>query len=124
MIPANITVEDVKYFETKAQLRPWDKKAQLQLAMIKIICIPQGMEFDFKGNLRYQKSWYQVFKCNSQDSFDYDEDMVLFEHDNLANAHSYAYNAWLESNKSTVYAIIQPYDKSYRGGYGFKEEDE
>lgn len=84
--------------------------------------LPKGMEFDWQGNPRYQKSWYQVFKCNSQDSFDYDEDVILFESDCLAKTHSYAYEQWLASGKTKVYTIIQPYDGSCRGGYGFADE--
>jgi hypothetical protein len=76
-------------------------------------------------HLEYQmieKSWYKVYKCNSTDCFDYDSDKELFASDNLALAHSYAYNAWLASGKTEVYTIIQPYEGSCRGGYGFPEE--
>jgi hypothetical protein len=75
------------------------------------------------ANTSIPKSWYQVFKCNSTGMFDYDESKVLLEHDNLANAHSFAYNAWLASNKTEVYTIIQPYDGSCRGGYGFPDTE-
>ena len=34
-VPAHITVEDIKYFEDKVKRNSWDKKAQLQLEMIK-----------------------------------------------------------------------------------------
>jgi hypothetical protein len=84
--------------------------------------LPPGMEWDWQGNPRYQKSWYQVYKCSSQHPFDYTEDTFLFESDCLAAAHSYAYEQWLASNKCEVYTVIQPYDESCRGGYGFKEE--
>jgi len=55
--------------------------------------------------------------------FDYDESKVLFEHDDLAWAHDYAYKQWLASGKTKVYTVIQPYDGSCRGGYGFPEEE-
>jgi len=32
---ARATVDDIRYFEDKVKLRPWDKKAQMQLALIK-----------------------------------------------------------------------------------------
>ena len=75
------------------------------------------------ANTSIPKSFYQVFECRSTGMFDYDEGKVLFEHDCLANAHSYAYNEWLASGKTKVYTIIQPYDGSCRGGYGFAEEE-
>jgi hypothetical protein len=34
-IPEHITVEDIRYFEDKVKRNPQDKKAQLQLALIK-----------------------------------------------------------------------------------------
>jgi len=85
--------------------------------------LPAGMEFDFYGKPRYQKSWYQVYKCSSQNPFDYTEDAFLFESDCLAKTHSYAYEQWLASDKREVYTIIQPCDESCRGGYGFKDEE-
>jgi len=85
--------------------------------------IPKGMEFDFYGKLRYQKSWYQVYKCSSQSPFDYTEDAFLFESDCLAKAHSYAYEQWLASDKKEVFTIIQAYDESCRGGYGFADAE-
>jgi len=72
---------------------------------------------------QYPKSFYQVFECASTDMFDYDESKVLFEHDDLAWAHDYAYKQWLASGKTKVYTVIQPYDGSCRGGYGFPEEE-
>ena len=83
-----------------------------------INALPLGMEFDFHGNIRYQKSWYQVYEClDTTDPFSYGHTKVLFESDNLGQAHSYAYNTWLE-DESKAYTIIQPYDESCRGGYG------
>ena len=86
--------------------------------------LPAGMEFDFYGKPRYQKSWYQVFSTTDpNDPWSYDEPRtILFESDCLAKTHSYAYEAWLASDKREVYTIIQPYDESCRGGYGFAEE--
>jgi hypothetical protein len=72
---------------------------------------------------KYPKSFYQVFECHSDDMFDYDESKVLFEHDNLAWAHSYAYDEWNKDNTKR-YTVIQPYDGSCRGGYGFPEEND
>ena len=73
--------------------------------------------------MKYEKSFYQVFECRTQGMFDYDESKVLFEHDNLAFAHTYAYEQWVKSNKTKVFTIIQPHDGSCRGGYGFPEEE-
>ena len=85
--------------------------------------LPPGMEFDWQGNPRYQKSWYQVYECtDAEDHWSYGHTKVLFESDNLGQAHTYAYNAWLE-DKTRIYTIIQAYDESCRGGYGFAEEE-
>lgn len=35
VIPDHITTEDIRYFEDKVKRNPWDKKAQLQLELIK-----------------------------------------------------------------------------------------
>ena len=75
-----------------------------------------------KSSGMYDKSFYQVFKCNSTWMFDYDSSKVLFESDNLGKAHSFAYEKHLEDKQ--VYTIIQPYDGSCRGGYGFPDEPE
>jgi hypothetical protein len=87
--------------------------------------LPPGMEFDWQGEPRYLKSWYQVFSTTDpNDPWSYDEPRkVLFESDNLGLAHSYAYEAWLATGKTQIYTIIQPYDESCRGGYGFTEEE-
>ncbi len=66
------------------------------------------------------KSWYIVYECNSSDPFDH-QSIELFQSDNLADAHTFAYNKWLKSNKKKAFTIIQPYDGSCRGGYGLKE---
>jgi|LakMenEpi03Aug12_release.lakeMendotaPanAssembly.Ray.scaffolds.fasta_scaffold4200556_2 hypothetical protein len=34
-IPEYSTVDDIRYFEDKVKRNPWDKKAQLQLELIK-----------------------------------------------------------------------------------------
>ena len=84
--------------------------------------LPPGMEFDWEGNPRYKKGWYQVFECtDADDKWSYGHTKVLFESANLALAHTYAYNAWLE-DETRIYTIIQAYDESCRGGYGFAEE--
>ena len=75
------------------------------------------------ANTAIPKSFYQVFECRSTDMFDYDETKVLFEHNDLAWAHDYAYKQWLAYDKTRVYTIIQPYDGSCRGGYGFPDEE-
>jgi hypothetical protein len=92
--------------------------------MIVTTGLPPGMEFDWEGNPRYQKSWYQVFMATDpNDQWSYDEPRtVLFESDNLGQAHSYAYNEWLK-DKRKIYTIIQACDESCRGGYGFAEEE-
>ena len=75
-------------------------------------------------NKKYDKSWYQVFLCNSKDDyFSYKGNECLYENSNLALAHTFAYQKWLE-DKSKVFVVIQPYDISIRGGYGFNEDKE
>ena len=84
--------------------------------------LPPGMEFDWQGNPRYKKSWYQVFECTDPtDQWSY-EPKCLFESDNLAHAHGYAYEEWKRHSKKRIFTIIQPYDGSCRGGYGFAGE--
>jgi len=34
-IPDHITVDDIRYFEDKVKLKPWDEKARLQLERMK-----------------------------------------------------------------------------------------
>lgn len=72
--------------------------------------------------MKYPMSFYQVFEITDpSDPWSFAGD-ALFEHDNLAIAHSYAYNEWLE-DKSKAYSIIQPgNEECCRGGYGFAEE--
>ena len=85
--------------------------------------LPPGMEFDWEGNPRYQKSWYQVFECvDPEDHWSYKDNRILFESDCLAKTHSYAYNEWLKDS-TKVYTIIQACDEACRGGYGFTEEE-
>ena len=71
----------------------------------------------------YPKSFYQVFECYSDDMFDYDETKVLFESDSLGEAHTLAYTKWKLSLRERKFTVIQPYDGSCRGGYGFPEEE-
>lgn len=69
--------------------------------------------------MQYEKSFYQVFEL--QDPFDkwsYDENKVLFESDNLGEAHNYAWNERRLSSQTKSYTIIQPYYGSCRGGCG------
>lgn len=72
--------------------------------------------------MKYEKSFYQVFRAY-RDMFDYSEYEVLFEDYDLGQAHSYAYELW-KKNPEHRYTIIQPYDGSCRGGYGFPEDEE
>lgn len=75
--------------------------------------------------MSYEKSFYQVFKCFSSDKFDYDEDAVLFASKSLGDCHNFAYQLWIEREDDNVFVtIIQPYDGSCRGGYGFPDEEE
>lgn len=85
--------------------------------------LPLGMEFDWEGNPRYMKSWYQVFECTDPVDHWSLSGNCLCESDNLAIAHSYAYQEWKKSDKKKVFTIIQPYDGSCRGGYGFPDEE-
>ena len=87
----------------------------------------QAREFDFAYfcGRKYPKSWYQVFEVTDPDdhwSF-VDEDNILFESDCMAKVHSFAYEAWKASNKTKIYTIIQAYDDSCRGGYGFTNKE-
>lgn len=72
---------------------------------------------------RFEKSFYQVFECTDQnDYWSYDETKVLFQSNDLGKAHSYAYNNYNNGNQTKCFVIIQPYDGSCRGGYGFTVE--
>ena len=91
----------------------------------KALTADQMREFAFAAlcGRKFPKSWYQVFECtDATDKWSYDEDEILFESDCMAKVHGYAYEQWLASGKTKVYTIIQPYDGSCRGGYGFEEE--
>lgn len=63
------------------------------------------------------KSFYQVYECHVNDPWSYNPDQVLLATDDLAQAHNFAYEQWLR-DESRAYVIIQPYDLSFRGGYG------
>lgn len=70
------------------------------------------------ANTQYPKSFYQVFECeDTKDRWSYDAGKVLFEHEDLAQAHSYAWTEWKKDN-TKAYTIIQPYYGDCRGGYG------
>jgi hypothetical protein len=85
--------------------------------------LPPGMEFNWEGTPRYQKSWYQVLEVTDpEDHWSYKDNRILFESDCLGQTHTYAYNEWLK-DKTRILTIIQPYDESCRGGYGFKDEE-
>lgn len=73
--------------------------------------------------LNYPKSWYQVFECSdANDLWSYDETKLLFAHDSLAHAHTFAWEKW-NQDQTKMFTIIQPYDGSCRGGYGFPEDE-
>lgn len=74
------------------------------------------------ANFNYPKSFYQVFECSEDDYFSYDENLILFEDKDLARCHNFAYEAWKKDN-AKFYTIIQPYDGSCRGGYGFSDDE-
>lgn len=70
------------------------------------------------SNTQHPKSFYRVYECTDvNDAFSYDEDRWYYQNDNLAMAHTYAYDMW-KNNPGTSWTIIQPYDGSCRGGYG------
>jgi hypothetical protein len=70
------------------------------------------------------KYLYRVYEAqDATNYFSYDEANCLFEHHDLSWAHDFAYKEWL-NDKSRAFTIIQPYDGSCRGGYGFPVEDE
>jgi hypothetical protein len=73
---------------------------------------------------KFEKSFYQVFECSDpNDYWSYDETKILFESNDMGKVHGYAYNKHKESNERKLFVIIQPYDGSCRGGYGFTVED-
>ncbi len=72
-------------------------------------------------DMKYEKSFYQVFRAYC-DPFDYSEYEILFEAYDLGQAHSYAYEQW-KKDETKKFTIIQSYDGSCRGHYGFPEED-
>lgn len=74
------------------------------------------------ANTQYPKSFYQVFECEA-DCFDYDPAKVLYESDDLGQAHSFAYMKWKLSLREKAFTVIQPYDESCRGHYGIKSYD-
>ena len=84
----------------------------------------QAREFEFAAfcGLKYPKSWYQVYEASdAADHWSYEDGAILFDSDCLAKAHGYAYEAWKASDETKIYTIIQAYDESCRGGYGFAE---
>lgn len=72
----------------------------------------------------YEKGFYQVFECcNPDDHFSYNAEEVLFQSNDLSDAHGFAYRAW-QADNSRIFAVIQPYNGDFRGGYGFPPEEE
>jgi hypothetical protein len=70
------------------------------------------------------KYLYRVYEAqDTTDYFSYDAAKCLFEHQDLSWAHDFAYKKWLK-DKTRAFTVIQPYDGSCRGGYGFPVEDE
>ena len=69
------------------------------------------------------KSFYQVFEADSDDYFDYDLSRPMFQSQHLYLCHNFAYAEWLKDNAKR-FTIIQVYDGSCRGGYGFSEKDQ
>lgn len=69
---------------------------------------------------KYPVSFYQVFRAY-RDEFDYSEYEVLFQCYDLGQAHAYAHESWKKDN-TKAYTIIQPYNDSCRGHYGFSDE--
>lgn len=74
------------------------------------------------GTADNPKNVYRVYQCRTSDWFNYDKTELLYETDDLAAAHGFAYGKWLQDEDKS-YTIIQPYDGSCRGGYGFPEQD-
>jgi hypothetical protein len=70
------------------------------------------------------KYLYRVYEArDNMDYFSYDATKCLFEHQDLSWAHDFAYKEWLK-DKTRSFTVIQPYDGSCRGGYGFLVESE
>jgi hypothetical protein len=71
------------------------------------------------ANTQFPKSLYRVYECQDvNDCFSYNPDVILFESDNLGEAHTLAWTKWKLSLRTKAYTVIQPYDDSCRGGYG------
>lgn len=68
------------------------------------------------------KSFYQVFAANSDSYFDYEPTLPLFQSQHLHACHNFAYREWLK-DEAKRYTIIQVYDGSCRGGYGFPDAE-
>lgn len=84
--------------------------------------VSNAMENDVLRNLTENCSpnFYQVFEAQSNDMFDYDIALPVYQHSNLSWAHGAAYDLW-KANPSKRYTIIQPYNGSCAGGYGFSD---
>ena len=63
-------------------------------------------------------NFYQVFKTASDNMFDYDDRYPVFQATTINECHEAAYNLWL-TYPDNRYTIIQPWDGSCAGGYGF-----
>ncbi len=85
------------------------------------------MENDVMSLLEKQlpRSFYQVFLCETT-PFDYDPELPLFQSNDLGRCHSFAYDEWQNrpADFNQMYTIIQVFDGSCRGGYGFPEDKE
>jgi hypothetical protein len=64
---------------------------------------------------------YQVFECSTEDQFEFLAPSLL-ETDNLAEAHSCAYDLWKQF-PAQAFMIYQPRLRGSRGGYGIPEEE-
>lgn len=81
------------------------------------------VDLNMKQNLlESMKSFYLVFEAFSDDYFDYDEEKILLKTNGLDKAHSFAYEEW-KKDQTKYFTIIQAYDGSFRGGYGFTENN-
>ena len=78
-----------------------------------------GMNPDEDRNSRTR---YQVFECYSSDQYDYDSTKVLFETDDLAQAHTFAYMKWKLSLREKKYTIVDV-KEACRDHYGLDEAE-
>jgi len=69
------------------------------------------------------KSFYLVYDAYNDDFFDYNEENILYKSTTLDQVHNFAYKEW-QKDRTKFFTIIQAYDGSCRGGYGFSEGQE